>query len=407
MNRAPAERSIDDMRVDAPRWGFWLFGVTFVMFMLASSSPSPLYVVYQEKFHFSAAILTVVFAVYVAALLIALLTVGSLSDFIGRRPVLLAAFTAEIAALALFAFAQSLSWLLLARIVQGVATGAATGVIGAGALDTQRSDRPGGAAQLNVVAPGLGLALGAVGTGVFVQYLPAPTRLIFLVLIGIFVVLFLVTLRLPETSPRISGAAASFMPRLKFPRYLRPTLIRAIPCFFCSWSLGGYYLALGPSISKSVLGLDNHLVGGLTICALALPGVLVPVFTKYRDNRALMYIGASSTALGVIGVLISVLSGSTALFFVSSVIAGIGFGTIFAGSFGSVSERINPDERAQIVATIYVINYSAFSVPVIVAGLIVAQQGMLRTTAYFSIYVLALSILAALATWSGRAKTSS
>ncbi|PRZ29695.1 putative MFS family arabinose efflux permease [Antricoccus suffuscus] len=398
----PKDSKTSDASGETPRWGFWFFGITFVFFMLASSAPSPLYVVYQQKFGFSAAVLTLVFAVYVVALLIALLTVGSLSDFVGRRPMLLASFVAEALALATFAFAQNLTWLLVARAVQGAATGAATGVIGAGAIDNQRRDRPGSAATLNAVAPGVGLAAGAVAAGVFVQYLPQPTRLIYLVLIGAFVVLFFIALRLPETSPRITGAVASLVPQLKFPRYLRPYLVRAAPCLFCSWSLGGFYLALGPSITKSVLGLDNHLIGGLTICALALPSTSVLLFRRFFDNHGLMYIGAGATAIGVIGVMLSTLAGATILFFLASIVAGVGFGTIFVGSFGSVSERINPLERAQIVATIYVINYTAFSVPVIVAGLVVAQQGMLRTTTYFSIYVFVLAILAFVAIRSGR-----
>ena len=74
----------------------------FVTFMAASSAPSPLYVVYQQQWGFSATTLTVVFAVYVFGLIGSLLVLGALSDYIGRRPVLAAAIALELVALVLF-----------------------------------------------------------------------------------------------------------------------------------------------------------------------------------------------------------------------------------------------------------------------------------------------------------------
>lgn len=64
--------------------------ITMLTFLAASSAPTPLYQVYQDNLHFSAAMLTVIFGVYAVSLLAALLTVGSLSDHVGRRPVIFA-----------------------------------------------------------------------------------------------------------------------------------------------------------------------------------------------------------------------------------------------------------------------------------------------------------------------------
>src|ERR1700731_2515244 len=103
-----------------------------VSFLAASSAPTPLYATYQKAWGFSALTTTVVFGVYALAFLLALLIVGRLSDHIGRRPVLLAGIAGQIVALLVFIEAQSVSALLVARIVQGLATGAAIGAVGAG-----------------------------------------------------------------------------------------------------------------------------------------------------------------------------------------------------------------------------------------------------------------------------------
>jgi MFS family permease len=110
---------------------FWLLAVTLGFLLFASSAPSPLYVVYQAQWHFSAITLTSVFAVYVVALLLSLVVAGSLSDRIGRRPVLIGALSVQAAAMVLFGVAHDVDVLFAARIVQGFATGVATGALSA------------------------------------------------------------------------------------------------------------------------------------------------------------------------------------------------------------------------------------------------------------------------------------
>ena len=147
---------------------FWLVAATTATLTAASSAPSPLYSVYQAEFRFSAITLTVIFAVYVFALMASLLTVGRLSDYIGRRVVFAAALVVEASAMALFLAADGVGWLLGARVVQGFATGAAIGVLGAYLLDLQPSDESRLGSLVNSAAPTFGLGVGAIATGLLV-----------------------------------------------------------------------------------------------------------------------------------------------------------------------------------------------------------------------------------------------
>ena len=117
---------------------------------------------------------------------------------------LLAGIAGQILALAVFADAHSVAALVAARIVQGLATGTAIGAIGAGMLDIDQIR----GAVANATAPGLGTASGALLSAFAVQWLPAPTRLVYLVLAGVLVVQALASCLLPETSPRAPGALA-------------------------------------------------------------------------------------------------------------------------------------------------------------------------------------------------------
>src|SRR5207247_1102521 len=106
------------------------------------------------------------------ALIISLLVVGALSDHVGRRPVLAAAIALEAAALVLFIAAGDVPVLLIARIAQGIATGAALTTLRATLVDLNPPHAPGRAGAVNGVAAIGGLALGALGCGALVQFAP-------------------------------------------------------------------------------------------------------------------------------------------------------------------------------------------------------------------------------------------
>src|SRR4051812_17298340 len=91
--------------------------VAIVMFTttLASNAPSPLYVVYQRRFGFSQATLTWIFAAYAFAVLASLVTVGRISDEVGRKRIMVPSLAVLGASAVLFAAAQGTGWLLAAR----------------------------------------------------------------------------------------------------------------------------------------------------------------------------------------------------------------------------------------------------------------------------------------------------
>lgn len=82
-----------------PSAAFWVVATVLGALLFASSAPSPLYVVYQARWHFSTITLTSVFAVCALVLLV----VGSISDHVGRRPTIALALAVQIAAMLAFA----------------------------------------------------------------------------------------------------------------------------------------------------------------------------------------------------------------------------------------------------------------------------------------------------------------
>jgi MFS family permease len=376
-----------------PTAAFWSVAVLLVLMLAASGVPSPLYRVYQEEFGFSSGVLTTVFGVYAFALLASLLVVGGLSDHVGRRPVLTAAFVLEAAAMALFLFADGVGWLLAARVVQGLATGALTSTLGASLLDLQHRERPLGA-FINSASPGLGLSIGAVGAGLLVQLVPSPTDWVFGVLTVVFVLAALGTVVLPESSPRLPGALASLRPRVHIPPLHRQAFVIALPIMVACWALGGLYASLGPSLVADVFGIDNHLVGGLLILALNGTGIAGSLALRTASPARALLVGAGIFTVGVAGTLGALFATSAPLLFTAAVVCGFGFGAAFLGAVGTITHGVAPGHRAGLLASIFVVGYLAFSVPAIAAGVAVGEFGLTRTTEVYGAVVLVLAVLA-------------
>jgi MFS family permease len=146
-----------------------LFSFAGAMLIAASSSAvTPLYRLYQQSMHLTPFCITIVFAAYVASLLVGLLTVGGLSDYVGRRPVILVALLLNAAAMLLFAEAREVGQLILARVVQGLCVGTGTTALGAAILDTNRARGP----LLNSVTAFLGLMAGSLGAAALITFAP-------------------------------------------------------------------------------------------------------------------------------------------------------------------------------------------------------------------------------------------
>lgn len=386
---------------DSPRrrLGFWVLATTLITFFAASSAPTPLYLVYQSRWHFSSVTLTLVFAVYAGALLLTLLTIGGLSDFVGRRRVLAGAFLLQLIAMAAFAFADGVSWLFVARALQGVATGAATGALTAGVADLAPSGRASLAAAVNTAAPSAGLAVGAVLSGALVQYAPAPRTLVYVTLLVLFAALLVAMLVVPESVQRRPGALSSLRPRAAVPPQARGAFGAAVPVLVATWAVGGLVLSLGPSLAASIFGIHNHLIGGLVVTAVAAVGAIGSVVVRSSPAGPTMIRGALVLVLGVGLFLIGLQAESTTLFFLGLIFSGWGFGTSFIGAFGSVASLATPVQRAELFASLYAVSYLAFGGSAVAAGLAVPHFGLLRTATGYGLIVIALSLIAAGLGW--------
>ena len=361
----------------SPAAAFLLLASVTVSFLAGSSAPTPLYPLYMAQWGLTPLTITVIFGIYALAVLLALLVAGRLSDHLGRRPVLLTAALAQAATMVLFGIATSLTGLLLARVVQGLTTGAAIGAVGAAMIDLDKTR----GTVANAVAPPFGTAMGALIAGVLVQYLPFPTHLVYAVFGMVFILQAIGLAYMTESITPRGSVLSSLKPQLRLPRATREPLLLALPVLVAVWALAGFYGSLGPMLVRSMLGSNMPLLGGLSLFVLAAFGGLSVLVFQHREPKDMMMFGVASLFVGVAITVMSLPYSAIALFFLGTAIAGVGFGAGFQGAVRTVVPFASPHERAGVLSIVFVICYIAMGVPAVVAGWMIAQHGDIVATA--------------------------
>lgn len=374
------------MSASPPVRALLLPAATLGLFLAASSAPTPLYRLYQQAWGFSS-LLTLVFSVYAFSLLVALLTTGALSDHLGRRPVILAALVLEMASMAVFARADSVAWLMLARIVQGFATGIAGSALGAALLDVHHER----GALVNTLAPMLGMALGVMGVTGWMALHHGTAATVFWTLLALFALLAVGVWRMREARragpapglPAAAGARAAAGAGGLRP-YRAHVHGRLGP--------GGFYMSLGPSLLADVTGLAG--LGGWAVCINTLSAAAGILLLRRRSARFLLRAGAVGLVAGLAILLVGTHLAHTPALLLASVVAGMGFGVGFQGALRMVMPLAEPHERGSLLAAVYVLSYLALSLPAIGAGLLAQRLGLVPATDVYGAGLIGLALMA-------------
>jgi MFS family permease len=377
-------------RLAAPRRvAFWLLAFVFAATMLGTTLPTPLYVVYQAHWHFSAGVVTMIFASYAAGVLAALLLAGRSSDQAGRKPVLAAALGSSALSTAVFILAPNVGVLFLGRILSGLSAGLMTGTATAGLTELIASSASRRASLVATAANMGGLGLGPLISGVFAQYGPHPTVLVFEVYLVLLAAAGISLLLIPETvsprrwpAPRLAG--------LGIPELGRREFVAAGLAGFAAFSLLGLFSALAPSFLEGVLHERSHVVEGAVVFLLFAVGTVTQLLLSRFGSRgvAIAGLGLFPAALALIVAALS--RADIPLFLAGTVVAGTAVGAVFMGSLAMANRLAPPERRGQAISTYFVMCYSGLIIPVIGVGMASGFVGDLAAVLAFSILLAGL-----------------
>ncbi|KAA0975927.1 MFS transporter [Paeniglutamicibacter gangotriensis] len=388
----------------ADRRGFFIAAVGLALLAAHSGAPSPLFPLYAEQWGLTPLAISTVFAAYILGLITTLLTAGGLSDHIGRRPVAMAALFVAAASMAVLALADGFGDLVAARVLQGVASGLGFGTLGAALLDYSPAWKHARVAMINGALPPASLGLGALLSGVLVEFSSHPFQVPYIV---VFIPLLLACAAaafLKEKHPRRAGMLRSLVPALMIPREVRDRFFTAVGALCASWALVGLYLGIGPNVSKTLLNIASPSLGALAIFALTGTGALTGLLSFRIKSEKVMATGAVALILGVAAIAAAVAMESTWIFFAASIIGGIGFGAGFQGGLRSVLELLPARQRGGTLSSVYLVSYLAFGIPTLVAGLLIPNFGLQNVVYGYAALVVTLSLVALALLIGSRAK---
>ncbi|AWB91796.1 MFS transporter [Aeromicrobium chenweiae] len=372
---------------------FTVVVLAFLVTMVGTTLPTPLYGLYQDEIGFSLTTITVVFATYAFGVLAALLLFGRWSDAIGRRPLLLAGLTISLTSDLVFLVADATWLLLVARAVSGVSAGIYVGTATAAVLEAAPERWRARAPLVATVANIGGLGLGPVVAAGLVDVFPWPLHLTFVVhAVAALLVLGLLT-RVPETV-EVSPGARPRLQRPLVPASARTTFIGAGIAGFAGFAVSGLFTAVSPRFVAEAVDSPSPLVSVSVVFALFASSVVAQVLLHRLPTDPGVNLGCSLLFVGLVLFTFSLSERSLWLMLVAGVVAGAGQGIAFSKGLAAVLARVASHERAGTTSAFFVVAYVAISVPVIGSGIASDHWGLDPTGIAFSV---AAAVLAALA----------
>lgn len=381
--------------------GFVLVAYAFLITMVGTTMPTPLYPIFQAAYGFSGLIITVIFAVYAAGVIAGLLLFGSLSDQIGRRRVLLPGVLIAAMSAVVFLLPGGLATLLIGRVLSGLSAGVFTGTATATLLDLAPAAHRGRAGLVAAAVNMGGLGLGPVLAGFLAQYAPAPLALCFVVHLFLLAVAAAGLWVIPEVAelpknPRLRPQ------RLGIPAAARPTFLRAVIAGFAGFAVLGLFTAISPSFLSQVLGEHNHAVPGLVVFSVFAASTLGQVVAGTTHERRALQVGCVVLAAGAAMIAVSLVVTSLALLVAGAIVAGLGQGASFRAGLTAVGAASPPQRRSEVSSSFFVVVYVAISLPVVGVGAAEQVVGLVPAGIGFAIGVGVLALIAFASLLAGR-----
>lgn len=371
--RGEARRALGLPRLGT-RGSFWVATAVLALCLWSSGSPSVLYPSYARVLDLSPIAITSVFAAYPAALLVALLVVGDLSDVIGRRRTMLAGIALIAVSAVAFSLASGIGALYVGRALQGVGTALALSSASASLVDNNVSPNPRLPSSMTTVSTAAGLTLSLLLSGALAQYAPLPLQLSYWVLaLAGAIVIALLALSRDDRAP----SARRWHPSLPgVPPGLRMTYATATLSVSASSVSGALLLALGAQIARELTGATDLLVIG---SALALSSIVIGVTAlaiARVHSHAVIVAGALVSIVALVLMAWTATSGSFTLFLAFSIVGGVGYSLSFSGGLALVGRAAPAEHRGAMMSAVYLPSYLCQAVTAIAIGALTAARGL-------------------------------
>jgi MFS family permease len=384
------------------RVGFWTVALAFTTAMAFTTVPTPLWSLYAQRDRFSSLTVTIAFAVYAVAVALSLFLVGHVSDWYGRRRVLVPALALDIVSAGVFLAWPALPGLLVARVLSGLAVGAVTATATAWLSELHGAGSRSG--QVVSTAANLGgLGLGALISGVLAQWAGDPLSVPFVVLAAVLVLAMVMLAVAPETRDGQSPRPRYRPQQVSVPARSRGRFFAAALGAAITMSVFGLLTSLAPSFLAGTLHEPSRALAGAVSFVAFATAALSQTLTASRPTHQLLAaaIPALLAGLGLLTLALWLPAPSFGVFLAGDIVVGAGAGLMFKGALATVAEISSDEHRAEALAGVFLAAYLGLAGPVIGLGAL-TQFASTRVSVLVFAGLLSLAILAAAPALLGR-----
>jgi MFS family permease len=380
--------------------GFWAVALTFLTLGAFTTVPSPLYALYQVRDGLSEFEVTVIYAAYAIGVIGALALAGHLSDWYGRKRLLIPAAGFAIASAIVFLIWKTLPGLLLARVLSGIAFGvtSATATAYLAELDARhRPEASGNRAEITATAVNMGgLGVGALVAGLLAQWVGDPLTVPFVVFLFAACLAVVAVAVSPETRAAVKPRPRYRPQRVSVPAEARAEFYAAALSAFTVFAALGLFTGLSGHFLLVSLHHPSHALAGATVFGVFCAGVVAQLATAgwalrrgLRAGMALMLLGLAVTVTAV-----WLPAPSLTLFMIGGAVIGAGAGAVFKGAVGTVIRMARPESRAEALSGLFLAGFVGMSVPIVGAGVALAEGVSPRGTLLAFAIAVAIGIVA-------------
>lgn len=369
----------------------------FAVVMLGTTMPTPLYAIYGEQLGFGVATTTVIYAVYAAGVIAALILFGRWSDVVGRRRLLIAGAALSAVSAVVFLTAGPVWQMLIGRVISGMSAGIYAGAATTAIIELAPPSWRGRAPAVATAANIGGLGLGPLIAGVLAQYAPAPLHTPFAVDLALLALAFAGIWRLTETVAVKPGARLGIQ-RLSVPADMRAVFTRASIAAFAGFAVTGTFTGVAPTFLSSILGIDNLAFAGVVVFAVFASSAVTQIVVRRMPTDTALVAGCATLIGGTCLSTAGLVTASAALVVAGAMVSGVGQGMSFSKGLASVVAAAPHDRRAEVTSTFFVVAYVGISIPIVGEGLTARAWGLQEAGIVFNAGAAVLALLSLILT---------
>lgn len=344
---------------------------------VTSSVPIPTMAIWAKTIGLTTGSIAWTVVWYFVGCVVVLVLFARLSNFLGRKPVVLLSLVLGAAASWIFSWASDAETLYVARFLQGLSCGFASSASMSWLVDNAPPDNPSLGTSLTAAGPNVGLSIGTIITGLVLEFNVVSPSVLFdatLVLLGLCAVMAFFG---RETIRFGSEALGSVLkPKLALPSRLTRIFLIAAAGFVGTWGLGSFFQGFSARVSQEVFGEVSPLLAAFTYLLLIVPNATAGLTLGRFDPMRCLPMVISGFLIAGLAVFGAIHYEMHWVFMASLIAMGMLNGTTCALSFKLLLLDATLLERAGVISALYLTAYVGSGLPNLAVGVLAKDASM-------------------------------